>query len=152
MLIGIKRIYEKTDFGDGKRILVDRLWPRGMRRSSANIDTWMKDIAPSESLRKWYAHDPAKWKTFERRYRRELERNPALISLVKKALREDVTLIYAARDMRRNNAVVLANVLRVKIRKLKAAENMNGHLAEAKMLNRSLSGFYAFLEFNLFEF
>ncbi len=149
MLIGIKRIYEKVEFGDGRRILVDRLWPRGMRRSSANIDTWMKEIAPSDKLRRWFAHDASKWNEFDMRYRKELEKNPLVVSLAKKTLREDITLIYAAKDTRHNNAVVLANVLRERVRDLKDV----GYKQEnVRILNSSLSGFYAFLEFNLFEF
>ena len=111
-MLGIKRIYEKASITDGKRILIDRLWPRGVRRSTSNIDVWMKDIAPSEGLRKWFGHDPRRWMAFKKRYTAELRRNPALKNLQEKVSEEDITLIYAASDQRRNNAVVLASFLK----------------------------------------
>ncbi len=112
VLLGIKRIYEKASITDGKRILVDRLWPRGVRRSTSNIDAWMKDIAPSEKLRKWFNHDPRKWMLFKKRYEAELKKNSALRALQEKVNIEDITLVYAAQDEKRNNATVLASFLK----------------------------------------
>lgn len=112
MLLGVRRIYEKASITDGKRILVDRLWPRGVRKSTSNIDAWMKEIAPSEKLRKWFNHDPKRWMEFKKRYGAELRRNPAFKALQAKIEAEDVTLVYAASDERRNNAVALASFLK----------------------------------------
>ncbi len=116
MLIGIKRIYDKAEITDGKRILVDRLWPRGVKKSTVNIDLWLKDIAPSDALRKWFAHDPAKWDSFKKKYTEELERNPAVEQLLNIVKNEDVTLVYAAKDTEHNDAVVLAAFLKEKIK------------------------------------
>ncbi len=115
MLLGIKRIYEKAEVTDGKRILVDGLWPRGVRRSTANIDKWVKEVAPSKELRQWFSHDPAKWKSFESKYKKELESNKTLDSLVELAIKEDITLVYGSKDTERNNAVVLEEVLKERI-------------------------------------
>lgn len=115
MLLGIKRIYEKAEVTDGKRILVDGLWPRGVRRSTANIDKWVKEVAPSKELRQWFSHDPAKWKSFESKYKKELESNKMLDSLVELAIKEDITLVYGSKDTERNNAVVLEEVLKERI-------------------------------------
>ncbi|MEM4839894.1 MAG: DUF488 family protein, partial [Candidatus Micrarchaeaceae archaeon] len=81
-MIKVKRVYDKADITDGDRILVDRLWPRGIRRSTPNIDVWIKDVAPSDELRKWFAHDPAKWKAFKEKYKKELSSNKALDKLI----------------------------------------------------------------------
>ncbi len=112
MLLGIKRIYDKVELTDGKRVLVDGLWPRGVRRSTANIDEWMKDVAPSKKLRMWFSHDPEKWVEFKKKYRKELEGNPAMATLVEMARNEDITLIYATKEEKYNNAVVLAEAVR----------------------------------------
>ena len=112
MLLGIKRIYDKASITDGKRILVDRLWPRGVRRSTSSIDIWLKDIAPSEELRKWFNHDPKRWQEFKIKYIKELQNNSALKNLRERIAVEDVTLIYTAKDNKRNNAVVLASLLK----------------------------------------
>ncbi|MCL4375568.1 DUF488 family protein [Candidatus Marsarchaeota archaeon] len=117
MLLGIKRIYDKTEMTDGRRILVDRLWPRGVKRSTANIDIWMKEIAPSDKLRTWFAHDIKKWPEFEKRYRRELERNESLSKLINIVKASDVTFVYSSNDQEHNNAVVLEKVINEKIRK-----------------------------------
>jgi len=111
MLLGIKRIYDKAEITDGKRILIDRLWPRGVRKSTANIDMWLKDVAPSDDLRKWFSHDPSKWEEFKKRYKKELEKNPALQQLLDIIRKSDVTLIYASKDTEHNNAVVLKEVI-----------------------------------------
>ena len=108
----LKRAYAPPEAGDGKRILVDRLWPRGLRRGDAAIDDWMKDIAPSTALRKWFNHDPARWVGFQEKYRAELhELGDKLDELRARAKKEPVTLLYGAKDTEHNQAVVLRDVL-----------------------------------------
>jgi len=110
--IRLKRAYQPAAADDGARILVDRLWPRGLKKSDAAIDRWLKDIAPSTALRQWFAHDPARWPEFRRRYRSEIRRHPAQLAELRALARQGpVTLIFAARDERRNDAVVLRSVL-----------------------------------------
>ena len=112
-MLRLKRAYEPRASADGRRILVDRLWPRGVSKARLAIDAWMKDLAPTAELRRWFAHDPAKWITFRRRYERELKAHPELIDLLAKhALAGRVTLIFGARDESHNDAVVLAAVVR----------------------------------------
>ena len=115
MLMGLKRVYEKRDLTDGRRIFVDRLWPRGVKKSTQNIDFWMKDVAPSTELRKWFAHDPEKWDEFKARYLEELKTNKKLDELVELVRTMDVTLVYSAKDTEHNNAVVLAEVIKEKL-------------------------------------
>jgi uncharacterized protein YeaO (DUF488 family) len=108
MPILLKRAYEPAGRQDGFRILVDRLWPRGVSRGSAHIDMWLKDVAPSKSLRKWFGHDPSRWVEFRDRYFLELGRNPEAVAQLKKQLRHGVvTLVYAAKDTECNDAVAL---------------------------------------------
>lgn len=110
--IRLKRAYEPASPDDGVRILVDRLWPRGISKEKAAIDDWMKAVAPSTALRKWFGHDPAKWDGFVQRYRAELaEKGQALDDLHRLAQKGVVTLVYGARDMQHNEAVVLRDVL-----------------------------------------
>lgn len=123
MLLGIKRIYEKASMTDGKRILVDRLWPRGVRKSTSNVDSWLKEIAPSEGLRKWFGHNPEKWLAFKKKYEAELKRNSAFEALVEQAKKEDVMLIYAAKDGEHNNAAALAEFLRRRMPRKKPTGN-----------------------------
>lgn len=112
-LVGIKRIYAPVAEGDGYRILVDRLWPRGVSKVAARIDLWMRDIAPSTALRQWFNHDPAKWEEFCERYRTELREQQPLLDTVRQQAKEGpVTLVYSARDERFNQAVVLQLVLK----------------------------------------
>jgi uncharacterized protein YeaO (DUF488 family) len=112
MQVRIKRVYEPAEPGDGIRILVDRLWPRGLTKKKAHVDIWLKEIAPSTELRKWFAHDPGKWSGFNRRYQAELKKKPELITLlVHKAEAATVTLLYGARDTVNNEAIVLKRVL-----------------------------------------
>src|SRR5256714_1750981 len=107
-MIHLKRAYEKPSPGDGQRILVERLWPRGLSKARAAVDLWLKDVAPSPTLRKWFGHDPAKWKQFEQRYWKELEAKPEVIEALRsKPKRGAVTLVYAARDEQHNSAVAL---------------------------------------------
>jgi uncharacterized protein YeaO (DUF488 family) len=113
MTIRVKRAYEKAEAADGNRILVDRLWPRGLTKEKAAIDRWLKDVAPSTELRKWFGHDPKKWRKFRSRYRSELKQHSAPLQLIKrKAKKGVVTLIYGARDQEHNEAVVLQELLK----------------------------------------
>ena len=110
MSILIKRVYDAPSSGDGRRILVDRLWPRGLTREGAQIDLWAKEIAPSHDLRRWFGHDARRWVSFQARYETELS-NPAvhviLQDICRNAEESTVTLLFAAKDLHRNNAVVL---------------------------------------------
>jgi uncharacterized protein YeaO (DUF488 family) len=111
-MIKLKRAYDKPDAADGLRILVDRLWPRGLTKQRAAVDLWLKDVAPSTELRKWFGHDPAKWKEFQTRYRRELRaKKDALDVLNQKSKGHTTTLVYAARDEEHNEALVLKRLL-----------------------------------------
>lgn len=111
-MIKIKRIYDPVADDDGKRILVDRLWPRGIKKENAKIDEWLKDIAPSNELRKWFSHDPSKWQEFRKRYRSELKKNSSLIErLATESKRGTITLLFTAKDKEHNNAVVLREVI-----------------------------------------
>ena len=116
MLLGIKRVYDKPELSDGKRILIDRLWPRGVKKSTSNIDMWLKDVGPSDDLRRWFSQDPSKWDEFKERYEKELESNSALEELRKIASESDVTLIHGSKDERHNSAAVVASVLGAKQR------------------------------------
>jgi uncharacterized protein YeaO (DUF488 family) len=108
MKLKIKRVYQHPAKGDGKRILVDRLWPRGLTKEKASIDLWLKDIAPSTELRKWFGHDPNKWKEFKKRYHQELRNNKEQVSIVYQELKKSaVTLVYGAKDELHNEALVL---------------------------------------------
>lgn len=108
----LKRAYEPAAPGDGVRILVDRLWPRGVSKECAALDEWMKDIAPSAGLRQWFGHDPARWTEFQRRYRAELGQHGESLERIRAmAKKQTVTLVYSARDEAHNDAVVLKDVL-----------------------------------------
>jgi|SRR5580698_4681154 uncharacterized protein YeaO (DUF488 family) len=112
MTIQLKRVYEAPSKSDGTRILVDRLWPRGLTKEKASVDLWLKEVAPSTELRKWFAHDPAKWPEFKARYKAELKRNSAHLALLKQAvLRGPATLLYGAKDTQHNEAIVLQDLL-----------------------------------------
>jgi uncharacterized protein YeaO (DUF488 family) len=113
MIIRVKRAYEKPEPTDGTRILVDRLWPRSLTKERAAIDFWLKEVAPSTELRKWFGHDPKKWRKFRSRYRSELKQHSAPLQLIKsKAKKGVVTLIYGARDQEHNEAVVLQELVK----------------------------------------
>ncbi|MDD5404540.1 MAG: DUF488 domain-containing protein [Sulfuricella sp.] len=108
MRIRIKRVYEQPDEQDGRRVLVDRLWPRGLTKERAKVDLWLKDIAPSTALRKWFGHDPDKWEAFKERYLAELKNNGEQIRILKQELDKGlVTLVYAAKDEKHNEAIVI---------------------------------------------
>ncbi len=113
-MIKIKRVYEESDTQDGWRVLVDRLWPRGVKKDATKIDLWMKDVAPSDALRKWFAHDPNKWPEFQKKYRAELKKKIELLAELKTMEKEHgtLTLFFGARDEERNQAIVLAAVLK----------------------------------------
>ncbi len=108
----LKRVYEKTSPGDGTRILVDRLWPRGLSKEKANVDLWLKDIAPSDGLRKWFGHEPGRWTQFKKKYARELAGREDLVAFVRTKVSEGtVTLLFAAADSSHNNAVALKDYI-----------------------------------------
>ncbi|HZS72604.1 MAG TPA: DUF488 domain-containing protein [Candidatus Acidoferrum sp.] len=118
-MIRLKRVYEKAGRGDGKRYLVERLWPRGVKKEALRMDGWLKDAAPSTKLRKWFGHDPKKWEEFKRRYRKELDANPEGVRQILEAMRKgDVTLIYSSRDAEHNNAVALGQYLEERSKRL----------------------------------
>lgn len=113
--MGIKRVYDKREITDGRMVFVERLWPRGVKRSTQSIDLWMKGVAPSDALRKWFAHDPKKWEEFRRRYSAELEKNPDIEELIAMVKQTDVTLVYSAKDTEHNSAIVLGEFVRRKL-------------------------------------
>lgn len=113
MDVRVKRIYEQPSAQDGCRVLVDRLWPRGLKKDRARVDRWLRDLAPSGPLRKWFAHDPARWEEFVRRYHAELDgRADAVAELLQLCEHGPLTLLFAARDISRNNAVALEAYLK----------------------------------------
>ena len=113
-MIKVKRIYEKPSKDDGFRILVDRLWPRGIKKDEAKIDLWLKEIAPSDELRKWFSHKKERWIEFKKRYKEELKEKTELIEEIKKIEIEHgtVTLLFSAKDAEHNNAVVLLEFIK----------------------------------------
>ena len=110
MPIKVKRVYEKSERSDGKRILVDRLWPRGIRKEA--VDLWLKDVAPSDDLRNWFHHEEPRWSEFRSKYRKELAANKDAVAELRKAAKGNATLLYGARDEKHNQAVVLAEYLK----------------------------------------
>jgi uncharacterized protein YeaO (DUF488 family) len=111
-MIRVKRVYDPPEEGDGFRVLVDRLWPRGLTKEEAALDLWLKTVAPSDELRRWFHHEPEKWPDFCRRYHAELDEHPNAVAFLRQKSKDGwVTLLYAARDERQNNAVVLAKYL-----------------------------------------
>lgn len=111
MPVHIKRIYDEPEAGDGERILVDRLWPRGLSKEKAAFDEWMKDVAPTSALRKWFDHKSERWTEFQERYREELRGNPAVEALRDRVSAGVVTLLYGSRNREFNHAAVLADFL-----------------------------------------
>jgi uncharacterized protein YeaO (DUF488 family) len=114
-MIKLKRVYEDPSPKDGVRVLVERLWPRGLTKKRAAVDLWLKEVAPSPELRKWFAHDPARWEQFQKRYRKELrEQKDAIRQLKQEAKQGTVTLVYAARDEEHNSALALKKLIQGK--------------------------------------
>jgi uncharacterized protein YeaO (DUF488 family) len=110
--VRLRRAYEPASPDDGERVLVDRLWPRGLRKADARIDRWLKEIAPSTELRRWFGHDPERWQEFRQRYTSELRQHPAELDQLRDLARQGtVTLVFGARDEAHNDAVVLREVL-----------------------------------------
>jgi uncharacterized protein YeaO (DUF488 family) len=110
--IRIKRVYEAPSDADGQRVLVDRIWPRGVSKAEADLTLWLKEIAPTTELRKWFGHDPARWAEFRKRYRAELDANPDAVGKLRAlAAKGKLTLLYGAHDTEHNQAVVLADYL-----------------------------------------
>jgi uncharacterized protein YeaO (DUF488 family) len=111
-MVKIKRIYDPVSRDDGRRMLVDRLWPRGLRKEDARIDEWLKEIAPSNELRRWFGHDPAKWQQFRKKYSAELADKSELLEKLRAEARKGmITLLFAAKDVTHNNAVVLKELI-----------------------------------------
>lgn len=116
-MIKLKRVYEPADSGDGARFLVERLWPRGVKKSELQMEAWIKDVAPSTELRQWFGHDPDKWGDFRERYFRELRANPdAVGTIIAAAKRKTVTLLYSSHDGEHNNAVALKDYIGRRLR------------------------------------
>jgi uncharacterized protein YeaO (DUF488 family) len=114
-MIKIKRVYDPIDPKDGVRYLVERLWPRGMKKDTLKLDGWLKDVAPSDALRRWFNHDPARWEEFRKRYLTELDGKPdAWRSIIETARQEPVTLLYSTHDVEHNSAVVLKAFLEMR--------------------------------------
>ena len=119
-MVTTKRVYEPFSPSDGFRVLIDRLWPRGIAKAKAHVDLWLKEVAPSRALRQWYGHDPAKWTEFRKRYTNELRDSPAkeaLEDLVRRARRGRVTLLYSSRVEDINNATVLEGIINRRLRR-----------------------------------
>jgi uncharacterized protein YeaO (DUF488 family) len=111
-MLQLKRVYDPPSVEDGYRVLVDRLWPRGLKRAASHVDLWLKDIAPSDDLRRWFGHNPARWTKFQARYSKELAaQEPLWRPLLERSRKDRVTLLYAARDVQRNNAAALKSFL-----------------------------------------
>lgn len=111
-MVYLKRVYEPAASADGVRFLVERLWPRGIKKEALHFDAWLKDVAPSTELRQWFSHDPAKWNEFQRRYFAELDSNAEALTPIRKAMREGaVTLLFSSHDVEHNNAVALKTYL-----------------------------------------
>ena len=116
-MIKIRRVFDKFALNNETRVLVDRFWPRGIKKSSRKIDLWLKNIGPSNELRKWFSHDPKKWEEFKRRYKEELKTNKDLLKLLRLARMDDnVVLVYSSRDEKHNNAVVLLQIVERKLK------------------------------------
>lgn len=112
MSLHIKRVYEPAETADGQRILVDRIWPRGLTKEKAAVDTWVKTVAPTTELRKWFNHDPARWAEFRARYARELDANPEAVKQLRDLVKTGkTTLLFAAHDPVHNNAVAITEYL-----------------------------------------
>ncbi len=114
-MINLARVYDKNKAGSGIRILVDKLWPRGLSKADLKVENWAKEIAPSDELRKWFSHDPSKWDEFRRRYFAELDRNPSTANFVELCKGKEVTFLYSSKEDRFNNAVALKEYVEKKM-------------------------------------
>ncbi len=130
-MIRIKRVYDPVEPTDGTRVLVDRLWPRGLKKAALALDRWQKELAPSDALRRWFHHDPAKWEEFRQRYLAELEARPAAWGSLLQAARGPLTLLYGAHDAQHNNAVVLREFLLSKLGEARGPAPESGEAPEA---------------------
>jgi uncharacterized protein YeaO (DUF488 family) len=123
-MIRVKRVYDAPAKSDGIRLLVDHLWPRGMKKEALQVERWIKQVSPSNELRNWFGHEPAKWKEFQRRYFAELDEQPeAWSALLELARESDITLVFSARDIEHNNAVALKAFLEKKLARKSAARS-----------------------------
>ena len=130
-MISVKRVYEPPSASDGMRFLVDHLWPRGLKKEAVQVRSWIKAVSPSNELRHWFGHEPAKWKEFQRRYFTELDQKPEACQPLLEAAREgDITLVFSARDEEHNNAVALKSYLEKRL-KAKTPRRRQRHLAAA---------------------
>ena len=114
-MINVKRVYDLPSREDGFRILVDRLWPRGLSKEKAKVDLWLKEIAPSDNLRKWYGHEPNKWIEFKRRYFEELEKKEDLVQVILEKVKKRTTFLFGSKEKKLNNAVALKEYIEKKI-------------------------------------
>jgi uncharacterized protein YeaO (DUF488 family) len=133
-MIHLKRAYEPAAAADGYRVLVERLWPRGLRKAEAHVDEWLKDVAPSHELRRWFGHEPSRFSEFRERYKRELRAEPArtaLTALANRAARGTVTLVYSAHDEAHNNAVVLAREIERRLARRRGKPTRHGRAVHA---------------------
>ncbi len=136
----LMRVYEQAGAGDGRRVLVERLWPRGMSRKSLRLDAWLRDVAPSTDLRRWFAHDPSRWSEFRRRYFLELDaRSEAWRELLAQGRRRRVTLLFSSHDLQHNNAVALRDYLEAKLRS-RSASRARGAARGAGAASRHAGG------------
>jgi uncharacterized protein YeaO (DUF488 family) len=127
-MIKLKRAYDAVSATDGKRLLVERLWPRGLSKDKLKLDGWIRDVAPTTELRKWFGHDPAKWRQFRTRYFRELDSRPdSWRSIVSLARRGTVTLVYSSHDEEHNNAVALREYLQLKNKRARPRRSTSPH-------------------------
>jgi uncharacterized protein YeaO (DUF488 family) len=130
-MIGVKRVYEPPAASDGTRFLVDHLWPRGLKKEAVKVKSWVKAVSPSNELRHWFGHEPAKWKEFQRRYFAELDQKPETWKpLLEAAQQGDITLVFSARDEEHNNAVALKSYLEKRL-KAKTPRRQQHHLVPA---------------------
>ncbi|GAB4819449.1 hypothetical protein N2152v2_006495 [Parachlorella kessleri] len=139
--LAVKRAYEHVHESDGRRVLVDRLWPRGLKKGRAQVDTWVKDAAPSTELHKWFGHNPARWGTFQERYVEELHANPqAWQPIFQEARQGKVTLLYGAKDVEHNQAVVLLKFLQQKHQQQLRQEGSSGQQEQQAPLKEHEKG------------
>ncbi|HSE89879.1 MAG TPA: DUF488 family protein [Candidatus Binatia bacterium] len=137
LIIKVKRVYESPELGEGSRFLVDRLWPRGLKKEALRGTLWVKDVAPGDALRRWYGHDPKKWREFRRRYFAELDdKREAWEPILQAARRGGVVLLYSARDADHNNGVALRDYLATKIKK---GENAGASVSRTEKRSRRCS-------------